>query len=79
MTEPFFTLYQIDSLSDGLCAGTKIISDKASANTVYNGDFSAISVKEQGCAALISKVESHTLDLGFCAILLVKSEQVFGP
>ena len=50
---------------DGSYFGTKIIlSNRASLPHKYS-DFGAMSVKEGRCAALISKVECHTYQIGF--------------
>ena len=52
----------VHTIPDSFCAGTKTIPDRASVYTHKNRDFGAISVTEQSCAALISKVESHISD-----------------
>ena len=43
------------------CAGAKIRPDTGLLFTHKNRDFSAVSVTERICAALISKVESHII------------------
>ena len=43
------------------CTGAKIIPDTGLLFTHKNRDFSAVSVTERTCAALISKVESHII------------------
>ena len=52
---------------DSICTSTKIIPDRVSVHA-QEGDFGAISVMEESCAARLSKVERLISDK-FCALL----------
>lgn len=52
----------VRTIANSFCATTENQPDRASVLTHKNNYFGAISVKKRGCAATISKVESHITD-----------------